>query len=126
MRVDNGCNIMVDRLVWVFHVLLLQEVQHLNHLPRLQDLCLADPFWGDSPVAGLCNYQTFILYLLPNLTSLDTLLLAAETKQAAQATFTKKQMYYNMRIRTLRRSVADVMRTARHGAKVLPWWSVGV
>eukprot|EP00955_Chlamydomonas_euryale_P087335 364283-Chlamydomonas_euryale.AAC.13 len=53
--------------------------------------------WGDCPLASLCNYQTYVLFVLPRLASLDTLLLADETKQLAEATFLKKQMYYNMR-----------------------------
>lgn len=35
----------------------LQEVAHLTCLPALDDLCLADPAWGECPVATLCNYQ---------------------------------------------------------------------
>ena len=69
-------------------------------------------------MAGLCNYQTFMLYLMPHLSSLDTLLLAAETKAAACATFTKKQLYYNMRIRTMRRAAAGLLRQAKAGCQV--------
>lgn len=87
-------------------------------MTTLQELCLADPFWGECPVARLCNYQTFMLYLMPHLTSLDTLLLAEETKAAAVATFTKKQLYYNMRIRTLRRAAAGLAQQAKAGCQV--------
>lgn len=97
---------------------MVQDVAGLAKMKGLQELCLADPFWGECPVAGLCNYQTFVLYLLPQLTSLDTLLLAEETKAAASATFTKKQLYYNMRIRTLRRAAAGLVQQAKAGCKV--------
>lgn len=63
----------------------LRDVGALSCLPALRDLCLADPLWGECPVAGLCNYQTYALHALPGLTALDTLLLAPETKAAAQA-----------------------------------------
>lgn len=87
---------------------LQDVVSGLSSLSCLQDLCLADPFWGDCPVAALSNYQTFMLAQLPQLTSLDTLLLAQETKAAAAATLAKKQLYYNMRTRTLKRALGDL------------------
>ena len=36
--------------------------------------------------------RSYVLFMLPRLTSLDTLLLAEETKQLAEATFLKKQV----------------------------------
>jgi protein phosphatase 1 regulatory subunit 7 len=60
-----------------------KEVRSLSVLPALVDLCFADPMWGDCPLAALCNYQTYVLFVLPKLSSLDTLLLADETKQLA-------------------------------------------
>lgn len=65
----------------------------------------------------LCRY---VLFLLPRLTLLDTLLLAEETKALAEATFLKKQMYYNMRIKTLHRHARNLVRQAAEGAKVRP------
>jgi hypothetical protein len=88
-------------------------VSGLSSLSRLQELCLGDPFWGDCPVTGLSNYQTFTLAQLPQLTSLDTLLVAQETKTAAAATLAKKQLYYNMRIRTLGRALGALCRQAQ-------------
>lgn len=37
----------------------------LATLPRLAELCFSDPLWGDCPLAQLCNYQTFVLFMLP-------------------------------------------------------------
>lgn len=96
----------------------VQDVAGLAKIKELQELCLADPFWGYSPVSELFNYQTYMLYLFPQLTSLDTLLLAEETKAAACATVTKKQLYYNMRIRTLRRAASGLVQQAKVGCKV--------
>ncbi len=56
--------------------------------------------------------------MLPKLTSLDTLLLAEETKLLAEATFLKKQMYYNMRIKTMNRNARNIIRMALEGKKV--------
>ena len=41
-----------------------------------------------------------------------------ETKQLAEATFLKKQMYYNMRIKTMHRNARNVIRIASEGKKV--------
>lgn len=42
----------------------VQEVRSLTALPKLVELCFADPNWGECPLAGLCNYQTYVLYTL--------------------------------------------------------------
>jgi hypothetical protein len=47
-------------------------------------------------------------------------LFADETKQLAEATYMKKSMYYNMRIRTLRRHASSAARIAADGKKVSP------
>ncbi|PNH06561.1 Leucine-rich repeat-containing protein 9, partial [Tetrabaena socialis] len=96
----------------------LWELRGLASLPRLADLCFSDPMWGDCPLAQLCNYQTFVLFMMPRLTSLDTLLLADETKALAEATFLKKQMYYNMRVKTLRRNARQIIKLAAEGRQV--------
>lgn len=68
----------------------------------------------------ICKILTalFCLVLVCSLTSLDTLLLADETKALAEATFLKKQMYYNMRAKTLRRNARNIVRLALEGKQV--------
>lgn len=68
----------------------------MGRLPKLRELCFADPHWGDNPVSTLCNYQTYVLFTIPGLAVLDTLPLGEETKALAEATYMKKKMYYNM------------------------------
>jgi hypothetical protein len=60
--------------------------------------------------------QTYVLFNIQQLTSLDTLVLADETKQLAEATYMKKKMYYNMRIKTLRRNTTNALRRAQEGS----------
>ncbi|KAF8068426.1 LRRC9 [Scenedesmus sp. PABB004] len=96
-----------------------QEVAGLSRLPALRELCLADPLWGDCPVASLCNYQTFALAALRRLTALDGRPLADETRAAAAATVARKRLFYAMRARGLRRAAADAADTARAGRRVL-------
>ncbi|KAA0173938.1 hypothetical protein FNF27_04499 [Cafeteria roenbergensis] len=89
-----------------------RELRQLARLPALRELALSDPHWGANPVCSLCNYGTFSLCQLPRLEALDTVVLDDAAKQAAEATFTKKQMYYNMRTKTLKRNTHNVVRRA--------------
>jgi hypothetical protein len=106
----------------LLNTVLQDVVLGLSSISSLQDLCLGDPFWGGCPVTSLSNYQTVVLAHLPQLSSLDTLALAQETKQAAAATSAKKQLYYSMRMRTLGRAVRDLCRQAQEGQQVRPCW----
>eukprot|EP00873_Tetraselmis_striata_P036490 jgi/Tetstr1/456754/TSEL_043451.t1 len=108
------------------HVGAFKEICYLARLPRLVDLCFTDPHWGECPLAGLCNYQTYVLFNLQQLTSLDSLALSDETKQLAEATFMKKKMYYNMRIKTLRRNTSNAIRKANQGRTAHVGTSVAV
>ncbi|KAJ3285947.1 Leucine-rich repeat-containing protein 9 [Borealophlyctis nickersoniae] len=81
-----------------------REVLFLSRLPRLTSLCLSDPNFADNPICSLCNYQTHVIYHLPNLRSLDTLEVTDESRRIISATVLKKRMYYNMRIRTIKRN----------------------
>ncbi len=46
-------------------------------------------------------FKTYILYHLRAITKLDTLIINDDAKSFAEATFMKKKMYYNMRIKTM-------------------------
>ena len=91
-------------------------------------------------MCALCNYQTYVLYHLQQLARLDSVTIADESRQLAeaaymktnpnpnpnpnpnsnpnpnpnpnpnQATYMKKKMYYNMRIKTLKRNTSNVIR----------------
>eukprot|EP00741_Cyanophora_paradoxa_P011210 tig00020554_g10830.t1 len=98
---------MADNLVGCF-----KEVPNLCRLPQLRSLVFSDPHWGENPVCALCNYHTYVLYHLGQLTSLDTLLLTDEAKHLAEATYMKKKMYYNMRIKTLKRNTTNIVKRA--------------
>jgi Leucine-rich repeat (LRR) protein len=89
-----------------------REVQHLARVTSLRDLSLSDVHWGGNPVCSLCNYGTYALYSLPQLELLDAVPLNEDSKTAAEATFMKKRMYYNMRIKTLKRNTSNVIRRA--------------
>lgn len=77
----------------------------LTNLDQLTVLTLSDPHYGDNPVCKLCNYQTYLMCHLSRLTCLDTVELSTRTKQIAEATMIKKKMYYNMRIKAIKRDI---------------------
>ena len=92
-----------------------KEASSLVHLPRLEALAFSDPLYGTNPLAGLCNYQTYVLFTLTDLKYLDCMLLPEETKQLAEATYMKKKMYYNLRIKTVRSNASNIARWALEG-----------
>ena len=89
-----------------------KDVPNLARLRRLGSLCMSDPHFGESPVCALCNYQTYMLYHLQQLSMLDSYAIADEARHLAEATYMKKKMYYNMRIKTLKRNTSNVIKKA--------------
>ena len=85
-----------------------KEALNLNRLPNLKTLAFYDPHFGENPICNLCNYQTYILYHLRNIVKLDTLIINDDAKSFAEATFMKKKMYYNMRIKTMQRTISTL------------------
>ncbi|KAK9829835.1 hypothetical protein WJX72_008166 [[Myrmecia] bisecta] len=103
-----------------------KQVWHLAELLSLRDLSLSDAHWGESPVARLANYRTYVAVNMPHLACLDALDLSATDKAVAQATILKKTMYYNMRIKALQRNTAALQREAQaHKEQLLqPVWDL--
>ncbi|KAK3093172.1 hypothetical protein FSP39_012192 [Pinctada imbricata] len=87
----------------------LRDLTHLMRLPKLISLSLKDSVYSPAPVSLLCNYSTHVLYHLPNLTRLDTYDISKTVSDLAEATVTKKKMYYNMRVKTVRRNMAEIL-----------------
>ena len=89
-----------------------KEILELDRLAKLQVLSFSDPHFGENPVCHLCNYRTFVVCQLLKLKSLDAMLILPEHQRIAQATLMKKKMYYNMRIKTLKRNVGNILQHA--------------
>ncbi|ORY39828.1 L domain-like protein [Rhizoclosmatium globosum] len=81
-----------------------RDILFLAILPSLTSLSLSDPNYADNPLCSLSNYQTHVIYHLPQLHILDTLDVTDESRRIISATVLKKRMYYNMRIRTIKRN----------------------
>ncbi|XP_044230328.1 leucine-rich repeat-containing protein 9 isoform X3 [Thunnus albacares] len=85
-----------------------KELTQLARLPHLRELALKDPTSTPNPVCLLCNYATHVLYHMPGLQRLDTYEVSSkQVKDAAESTVMKKMMYYNMRVRTAQRNLAE-------------------
>lgn len=95
-----------------------KEVLNLNRLPSLEICTFSDPNYGDNPIYNLCNYQTYVLFHLPKLRRLDTFFISEENKNSAETTFMKKRMYYNMRIKTIRRNASNMTKLLKICRKV--------
>ena len=94
-----------------------KELLNLNRLPRLKNAVFSDPHFGENPICTLCNYQTYLLYHMPQLEKLDTLAVSEDAKAFAEA-FMKKRMYYNMRIKTMQRNASNLVRMLKIAKKV--------
>ena len=103
---------LADNLLIGFH-----EIQILTDISSLRVLWFDDPHFGPNPMCSLANYQTQVLVALPELEELDCVEITAETKQIAHSTFIKKKMYYNMRIKTIKRSTSAAGKSAARARK---------
>ena len=87
-----------------------RDIPYLDKLPSLRSISFADPHFGANPVCQLCNYQTYTIYHLRKITKLDCLMITDDQRHLAEATFVKKKMYYNMRIKTLKRNTTNLLK----------------
>ncbi|KAJ3071189.1 Leucine-rich repeat-containing protein 9, partial [Quaeritorhiza haematococci] len=88
-----------------------QDVLSVVNLPKLTTLILSDPNFEENPICWLCNYQTHVIFHLPQLRWLDTLEITEESRRIINATVLKKRMYYNMRVQTIKRNFNFLMKT---------------
>lgn len=95
-----------------------KEVLNLNRLTKLTNCTFSDLHYGDNPICNLCNYKTYILYHLPQLKKLDTMIQSEESLHFAEATFMKKRMYYNMRIKTIQRNSSNIAKVLKIAKKI--------
>ncbi|GMI15843.1 hypothetical protein TrVE_jg5650 [Triparma verrucosa] len=85
-----------------------KELLSLGVMHSLRNLALNDPHYGTNPVCQLCNYQTYALYHLLQLSTLDSSTISEDAKTLSQSIYMKKKMYYNMRTKTLKRNATNV------------------
>jgi len=88
------------------------DIRNLSRLKNLKSLYLSDEHYGENPVCQLSNYQVYTICHLAQVSILDSIPVNQEAKTVTEATFLKKRMYYNMRIKTLKRNATNVIRKA--------------
>ncbi|XP_037343021.2 leucine-rich repeat-containing protein 9 [Pungitius pungitius] len=97
-----------------------KDLSLLAPLTNLRELALKDSTSTSNPVCLLCNYATHVLYHIPGLQRLDTYdVLSKQVKETAALTVMKKMMYYNMRIRTAQRNLAEMRLTLKERKKTM-------
>ena len=62
-----------------------KDIPQLTRLTQLRTMAFGDMHYGESPVCALCNYQTYVLYHLQQLATLDNVAIAEESRQLAEA-----------------------------------------
>ncbi|XP_069116713.1 leucine-rich repeat-containing protein 9-like isoform X3 [Argopecten irradians] len=87
----------------------LRDLTHLMGLSKLRSLSMKDPIYSPAPVSLLCNYSTHVLYHMPHLATLDTYDVSKSIVDMAETTVMKKKMYYNMRVKTVKRNMVDIL-----------------
>lgn len=95
-----------------------KEALNLNRLPNLKILSFYDPHFGENPICNLCNYQTYVLYHLRNISKLDTLAISEDAKSFSESTYMRKKMYYNMRIKTMQRSFSTLEKLVKKASNI--------
>ncbi|XP_069571028.1 leucine-rich repeat-containing protein 9 isoform X2 [Brachyistius frenatus] len=97
-----------------------KELTVLSNLPCLRELVLKDRMSTPNPVCLLCNYDTHILYHMPDLQRLDNYDVSSrQVKEAAESAAMKKMMYYNMRVRTAQRNLTETQMSLIEKKKAL-------
>lgn len=98
----------------------ISEIMKLKKLKSLKIISFFDPHFGENPICKIYNYQTFMLYHFNHLEKFDNLIVNAESKKCAQIEFKKKRIYYNMKIKALRRffiTLKKVLKSAKEARK---------
>ncbi|CAK8686447.1 unnamed protein product [Clavelina lepadiformis] len=97
-----------------------KDLTNLAKISQLKDLNLKDSLHPNNPVCLLCNYSTHVLYHLPNLEKLDSFdVSGSRMRDLAEATVAKKKMYYNMRVKVVRRNLTAVTNKLNKEKKLL-------
>jgi len=105
----RNCSLLEELNIAGNNIWSFDDILELESLPHLTRVAFSDPDYGDNPVCGLSNFHTYVLVHVKHLTQLDQQLVTEEHKRAAEATYLKKRLYYNMRIKTMKRSLNQML-----------------
>lgn len=94
--------------IYSFH-----HVSFLSVLPCLRSFWLSDPLFGDNGICRLNNYTTFTIHVLGSLEMLDYTPVTPEQRTLADSIYSKKRVYYSMRIHSLDRNFSILSQHAQ-------------
>ncbi|XP_041353285.1 leucine-rich repeat-containing protein 9-like isoform X2 [Gigantopelta aegis] len=98
----------------------LRDVTNLVRLPKLTSVSFKDPLYPPCPASLLCNYSIHVMFHLPGLKRLDTYdVVSKNLSEISEITVSKKKMFYNMRNKTIRRNMTDMMKKLENHKKQL-------
>lgn len=81
----------------------VEEIRPLREMTHLKVLYFFDPHYGENPICKIYNYQTYMLFNFDFLDKFDSLSINDDSKKSAVVEFKRKRIYYNMKIKSLRR-----------------------
>lgn len=96
----------------------IEEILMLKKIPNLKVLSFFDPHFGENPICKIYNYQTFMLYHFSHLEKFDNLIVNAESKKCAEIEFKKKRIYYNMKIKALKRLSITLIKLLKRASMI--------
>ncbi|KAI9143228.1 hypothetical protein BKA69DRAFT_1063007 [Paraphysoderma sedebokerense] len=115
---NNKISLIQDSISWPANLQILnlagnklscfKDIANLELVPHLTTLSLQDYDFADNPICKVSNYKTLTIHLLNSLNVLDGIEITSERRRAISMIFSKKEMYYNCKIQSVRSNVSIV------------------
>lgn len=91
----------------------VEEIRPLREMTNLKVLYFFDPHYGENPLCKIYNYQTYMLFNFDFLDRFDSLVINDESRKSAVVEFKRKRIYYNMKVKCLKRLFTTVDKLLR-------------
>jgi hypothetical protein len=91
----------------------VEEIKPLREMTNLKVLYFFDPHYGENPLCKIYNYQTYMLFNFDFLDRFDSLVINDESRKSAVVEFKRKRIYYNMKVKCLKRLFTTVDKLLR-------------
>ncbi len=88
------------------------DILCLRKLKKLVELDLYDPDFGRNPLCAVCNYNIAIIHYFCHLKVIDAQFLDKDLVSIAEKIWSKKKLYYSMRMETVKRQHSHVYNVA--------------
>lgn len=91
----------------------VEEIRPLREMTNLKVLYFFDPHYGENPLCKIYNYQTYMLFNFDFLDRFDSLVINDESRKSAVVEFKRKRIYYNMKVKCLKRLFTTIDKLLR-------------